>query len=417
MKPEDGEPLSLYMAVSGNSVNAILVMYHEGQQHPVNYVSKSLLAAETMYSHLEKLILALIMASTKLRHYFETHAIHVKTNYAIKCVLRKPEMSLAKRSVKLSAYDLIYEPIIAIKSQPLEDFVADFSSDIQHEADIEVQQLEESKDKWTLFTDGASNVRGTGLGIILKSPQGDIIPQSISCEFQAMNNETEYEAQIARLQLAWDMKIKYLQVPREDNTEAGALANLASALKIPEGPYLRRLEDPEALEVLKDIHEVIHEMRNGYSRKTSQATGGKVFMVAMTYYFSTWNEAEAFVQGIQMITSTPVHPQANGQAESSNKIIIHNLKKKLGAKKGRWAEELPFALWADRTTTKNATGQTPFSIVFGTEAMIPTEKVIPTARTNLQTPETNNEALAHDLYTVDELVTPQPTAESSGRDM
>ncbi|KAI3812676.1 hypothetical protein L1987_17388 [Smallanthus sonchifolius] len=190
MKPEDDEPLSLYLAVSQSTVSVVLVRDHEGQQHPVYYVSKSLLAAETRYSHLEKLILALIMASTKLRHYFETHDIHVKTNYPIKCVLRKPEMSgrMAKWSVKFSAYDLIYEPRTAIKSQALADFVADFSSDIQHEADLEVQQLEESKDEWTLFTDSASNVRGTSLGGILKSSQGDIIPQSISCEFYATIN-------------------------------------------------------------------------------------------------------------------------------------------------------------------------------------------------------------------------------------
>ncbi|KAI3732604.1 hypothetical protein L1987_63810 [Smallanthus sonchifolius] len=281
MKPEDGEPLSLYLAVSGHSVSTVLVKDHEGQQHPVYYVSKSLLSAETRYSHLEKLILALIMASTKHRHYFETHAIHVKTNYPIKCVLRKPEMfeRMAKWSVKLSAYDLIYEPRTVIKSQALADFVTDFSSDIHQEADLEVQQLEESKDTWILFTYGASNIRGICLGIILKSPQGDILPQSISCEFQATNNEAEYEALIAGLQLAYDMKIRYLQVyvdslfitnhfngsyaamgerqikyleivkqlsmkfdlfnitqiPREDNAEADALANLASALKIPEG--------------------------------------------------------------------------------------------------------------------------------------------------------------------------------------
>ncbi|KAI3797991.1 hypothetical protein L1987_33257 [Smallanthus sonchifolius] len=209
MKPEDGEPLSLYLAVSRSTVSAVLLKDHEGQQHPVYYVSKSLLPAETRYSHLEKLILALIMASTKLRHYFENLAIHVKTNYPIKCVLRKPEMSgrMAKWSVKLSAYDLIYEPRTTIKYQALADFVADFSSDIQQEADLEVQRLEESKDEWNLFTDGVSNVKGTGLGIILKSPQGDILPQSKSCEFQATNNEAEYEALIAGLQLSRDIKI------------------------------------------------------------------------------------------------------------------------------------------------------------------------------------------------------------------
>jgi hypothetical protein len=181
--------------------------------------------------------------------------------------------------------------------------------------------------------------------------------------------------------------------------------------------------------------------------KLPKAPGGKVFMLAMTDYFSKWIEAEAFSQvtdrevvsfikrniltrfgipaeiicdngsqfisrrttnfceswGIKMITSTPVHPQANGQAEFSNKIIINNLKKRLKEKKGKWAEELPFALWADRTTSKNATGQTPFSLVFGAEAVIPTEMVIPTARSGLQNPQDNDRALMENLETVDEL--------------
>ncbi|KAD5508946.1 hypothetical protein E3N88_16649 [Mikania micrantha] len=106
--------------------------------------------------------------------------------------------------------------------------------------------------------------------------------------------------------------------------------------------------------------------------------------------------------GIKMITSTLVHPQANGQAESSNKIIINNLKKKLGSKKGKWTEELPFVLWADRTTTKNATGQTPFSLVFGSKAVLPTEMIIPTIRTSLQTIESNNKVLSQDIDTIDE---------------
>ena len=54
-------------------------------------------------------------------------------------------------------------------------------------------------------------------------------------------------------------------------------------------------------------------------------------------------------------------------------------------------------LWADRTTPKNATGQTPFSLVFGAEAVIPTEMVIPTARTSARDPEENATTLAQDL--------------------
>jgi len=81
------------------------------------------------------------MALTKLRHYFETHPIIVKTNYPIKNVLRKQEMlgRMAKWVVKLSTDDIRYEPRNAIKSQALADFVADFTSDLHKEADLEVQ--------------------------------------------------------------------------------------------------------------------------------------------------------------------------------------------------------------------------------------------------------------------------------------
>ena len=104
-----------------------------------------------------------------------------------------------------------------------------------------------------------------------------------------------------------------------------------------------------------------------------------------------------------MVMSTLVYPQANGQAESNNKIIVNNLKKRLDKKKRRWGEELPFLLWANRTTSKVATSQTPYPLVFGTEAMIPIKVVIPIARYLLQNQEDNSRILAQDLDTTDEL--------------
>ena len=83
--------------------------------------------------------------------------------------------------------------------------------------------------------------------------------------------------------------------------------------------------------------------------------------------------------------STPRFPQSNGQAESSNKIIVSNLKKQLEGAKGKWADELPYFLWSDRTTPKNATGQSPFAMVYGCEAVIPAEILIPTSRNIFQT--------------------------------
>ena len=67
---------------------------------------------------------------------------------------------MAKWSVKLSTYNIIYEPRSTIKSQALADFVADFSDDLKKEVDIEVEQLrKENVGKWILYTDGASNAK------------------------------------------------------------------------------------------------------------------------------------------------------------------------------------------------------------------------------------------------------------------
>ena len=81
-------------------------------------MSKALLDAETRYSHLEKLALALMVAARKLRPYFQAHPVVVITSFPIKLVLHKPEVygQLAKWAVELGEYDIIFQPATAIKS-------------------------------------------------------------------------------------------------------------------------------------------------------------------------------------------------------------------------------------------------------------------------------------------------------------
>jgi transposase InsO family protein len=67
------------------------------------------------------------------------------------------------------------------------------------------------------------------------------------------------------------------------------------------------------------------------------------------------------------------HPQVNGLVEATNKTIFKILKKKLGDRKGEWAEDLPEVLWAYRTTKKGATEETLYALTFGIEAVIPAE--------------------------------------------
>ena len=58
-------------------------------------------------------------------------------------------------------------------------------------------------------------------------------------------------------------------------------------------------------------------------------------------------------------------------------IIKDNLKKKLEILKGAWVDELLIVLWTHRTKPKKATGETPFSLAFGTEVVIPAEVGLP----------------------------------------
>ncbi|XP_072076442.1 uncharacterized protein [Arachis hypogaea] len=67
------------------------------------------------------------------------------------------------------------------------------------------------------------------------------------------------------------------------------------------------------------------------------------------------------------------HPQTNGLAEAANKVILHALKKKLDDAKGLWAELIPEVLWGYNTTPQTSTKETPFRLVYGSEAMIPLE--------------------------------------------
>ena len=88
--------------------------------------------------------------------------------------------------------------------------------------------------------------------------------------------------------------------------------------------------------------------------------------------------------------------------EAANKTIKDNLKKKLERLKGAWVDELPMVLWAYRTTPKEATGETPFSLVFRTEAIIPTEVGLPSYKIENHAEQENNVALLENLDFLEE---------------
>uniref|UniRef100_A0A2N9H4R2 Uncharacterized protein n=1 Tax=Fagus sylvatica TaxID=28930 RepID=A0A2N9H4R2_FAGSY len=159
-----------------------------------------------------------------------------------------------------------------------------------------------------------------------------------------------------------------------------------------------------------------------------RAPGNKKFLIVATDYFTKWVEAEPLAHirdtdakrffwrnvvtrfgipravisdngtqfegkvfkgfcselGIKNFFSTPGYPQANGQAEVSNKVILDGIKKRLEEGKGR------------------STGETPFALAYGVEAVIPLEVGLPTTRTTEFDAEQNEDNLRKDLNLVEE---------------
>jgi transposase InsO family protein len=68
---------------------------------------------------------------------------------------------------------------------------------------------------------------------------------------------------------------------------------------------------------------------------------------------------------IKHIFTYPYHPQANGQVESTNKVLEAILTKNVSTNRQNWATELPNALWDYRTTWRNTTGYSPYHLVYG----------------------------------------------------
>ncbi|GJW78099.1 reverse transcriptase domain-containing protein [Tanacetum coccineum] len=96
------------------------------------------------------------------------------------------------------------------------------------------------------------------------------------------------------------------------------------------------------------------------------------------------------------------HPQANGLVERANRSLGEGIKARLDERSKDWIEELPHVLWAHRTMIKSSNGETPFSLTYGTEAVIPAEIGMPTLRTAEIDLTKNNEALGMNLDLIEE---------------
>ncbi|KAJ0443499.1 putative nucleotidyltransferase, Ribonuclease H [Helianthus annuus] len=105
---------------------------------------------------------------------------------------------------------------------------------------------------------------------------------------------------------------------------------------------------------------------------------------------------------INQIFSSVAYPQSNGQVERTNRSIVEGIKTRLGRYESNWLEELPSVLWAIRTTEKASHKKTPYSLVFGSEVVIPAEIGVVTQRIVNMDPEVNKQETMLNLQLLEE---------------
>ena len=150
---------------------------------------------------MEKLTFALVTVAQKLKPYFQAHTMIGLTNKPLRRVISNPEAAgqMTLRVIELSEFDIQYRPRTAIKRQVVVDFIAEFTL-------MEGQGAEVSP-QWSIHTDGSSNKQAGRAGVVLHNLEGDKVECMVCLDFPMTNNEAEYEALIAGLDLTKAVRV------------------------------------------------------------------------------------------------------------------------------------------------------------------------------------------------------------------
>ena len=115
-------------------------------------------------------------------------------------------------------------------------------------------------------------------------------------------------------------------------------------------------------------------------------------------------EMKEYLAGLGVIArySSVMTPSSNGLAERTNRTLLRGLRTRLKKAKGAWVEQLHHVLWSCRTTPSETTGETPYSLAYGAEAVIPIELDLPSARVQFYQEEENEGGLRESLDAAEE---------------
>nr|GEU87719.1 reverse transcriptase domain-containing protein [Tanacetum cinerariifolium] len=401
MAPKEKEELSIYMAAAKEAISAVLMTERDGKQMPIYFVSRALQGPEFNYTPMEKLILALRpedgTPDTPMEDREELPDPWILFTDGSSCVdgsgagliIMNPEgmkFTYAPRfRFNATNNEAKYEALIAglrISSQMgIQNLQANMDSKLVAN---QVNGIYIAKEPSLVrYLEKVKNLASTFKGFFIKQiPRGEnkkanALSKIASTSFAHLSKQVLVEELREK---AIDEK-EILGKARTVRRKAGRYVVISEVLykKYFLGPWLRCVGPLQAYYVLREIHEGSCSMHAGPRSVVEKA-------LRLGYFWPTMHtDARNLIRKCKDCQK----PRRRDQGTS-------------GGKNKNWVEEVSHVLWAHRTMIKSSNEETPFSLTYGTKAVIPAEIGMPTLRTSEVDVAKNNEALGISLDLLEE---------------
>ncbi|GKA86115.1 reverse transcriptase domain-containing protein [Tanacetum coccineum] len=340
----------------------------------------------------------------------------------------------------LGEHGITYRPRTTMKGHILADFLIEKPDETR----LETPVVEIPQELWTLFTDGSSCVDGSGYEAL-------IVGLRIAAQMGVRNVHVSVDSKLVANQVLGtyvakeENMIKYLekvkslvsgfvnfsisQVPRSKNKKADALSKIASTSfanlskqVLVEILKKKSIQEEKVATVVEEegptwMTPIMEYLKNG-TLPNDRKEASKLRIKARQYelleevlyrwsFLNSWLSDNPFKDWCEKLNITQCfasvkHPHSNGLVERANQSLGEGIKARLGEGNNNWMEELPHVLWPHRPMILSSHGDAPFSLTYGTEAVIPAKIGMPTYRTAIADAVNNNEELRLNLDLLEE---------------
>ncbi|GJS34796.1 reverse transcriptase domain-containing protein [Tanacetum coccineum] len=303
-------------------------------------LTRVLQGAELNYPTLEKLILALVHSVKRLRRYFQAHTIIDRTG--------EHDIVFLKRDERETPADFL--PEIPFN---------------ESEKKVKEKEVSDPSNEWKLYTDGASSFDGAGLGLMLIDVAGKEYTYALRFEFETTNNEAEYEALLVGLRIAQEMEITKVAIFLDSQLVPSMYMDAEKAIQ-----DCDRCKEQSAIRKAGVDGAIAVGSTWPFSHWGIQILRPLPMALGVPWIISSKEENhfkegtfEDFYKGLKITqTFSPI---------TEHMEIMHYIEKQLVQSQQSWVDNLAKELWVHRTLLRNNQEETPFSLTYGSEAVVP----------------------------------------------